>query len=139
MFTTRAAAAAAGIGLALSLSACSSSASVEDTNAAYCEGAAKVQSQLDELVTLIDNGAPTTAIKDQRDLVESAIQANSVPLSQLTNSVQTELEAANDAFNDAIEAIPEDAAPAEAASSYKAAVEAYEAAVAAVDSEVGCS
>lgn len=139
MFTTRAAAAAAGIGLALSLSACSSSASVEDTNAAYCEGAAKVQSQLDELVTLIDNGAPTTAIKDQRDLVESAIQANSVPLSQLTNSVQTELEAANDAFNDAIEAIPEDATPAEAASSYKAAVEAYEAAVAAVDSEVGCS
>ena len=94
MITSRAAAAIAGIGLALSLSACSSSESVEDTNAAYCEGATAVQTQFEELKSLIESGAPADALKNQRDLVQSAIQANSVPLSQLQDSVKTEIEAA---------------------------------------------
>ena len=45
MKITRTTAALAGIGLALSLSACSSSADTTDANAAYCEGAAKVQTR----------------------------------------------------------------------------------------------
>ncbi len=138
MITSRAVAAFAGIGLALCLSACSSSESVTDTNAAYCEGAATVQSQFQELETLIESGAPTEALKEQRDLVQSAIQANSVPLSQLQDSVKTEIEAANDAFDQAVAAIPDDAAPAEAASSYKAAIDTYVAAVGEVESELGC-
>ena len=139
MITSRAAAAIAGIGLALSLSACSSSDSVADTNAAYCEGAVTVQSDLEELASLVESGASTDAIKTQRDVVQSAIQANSVPLSQLQDSVQTEIEAANDAFDQAVAAIPDDATPAEAASSYTAAIEAYDTAVTEVESELGCS
>jgi len=139
MITSRAAAAIAGIGLALSLSACSSSESVEDANAAYCEGATAVQTQFEELKSLIESGAPTEALKEQRDLVQSAIQANSVPLSQLQDSVKTEIEAANDAFDEAVAAIPDDATPAEAASSYTAAIEAYDTAVTEIESELGCS
>jgi len=139
MITSRAAAAIAGIGLALSLSACSSSDSVADTNAAYCEGAVTVQSDLEELASLVESGASTDAIKTQRDVVQSAIQANSVPLSQLQDSVQTEVEAANEAFDAAIAAIPDDATPAEAASSYKAAIDTFGAALAKVESDLGCS
>jgi hypothetical protein len=136
---TRTAAAIAGLGLALSLSACSSSESVSDANAAYCEGATATQEQFQKLEDLIDSGAPTEAIKEQRDLTQAAIQANSVPLSQLQDSVKTEIEAANDAFNEAISAIPDDASPADAAASYKAAIDARSAAVAELESELGCS
>ncbi len=139
MITARAIASLAGLGLALSLSACSSSDSVADTNAAYCEGAQAVQTQFEQLTSLAEAGAPAEALKEQRDLVQSAIQANSVPLSQLQDSVKTEIEAANDAFEQAVAAIPDDATPAEAASSYKAAIDAYATSVDAVESELGCS
>lgn len=129
----------AGLALALSLSACSSSESVSDANAAYCEGATAVSEEFRKLVALLDSGASTEAIKEQRDLTQAAIQANSVPLSQLQDSVKSELEAANDTFNEEVSAIPDDAAPAEAATAYKAAIDAREAAISEVESELGCS
>lgn len=135
---SRTAAAIAGLGLALSLSACSSSESVSDANAAYCEGASAVQEEFTKLEALIESGASTEAIKEQRDLTQAAIEANSVPLSQLQFSVKSEIEAANDAFNEAVSAVPDDAAPAEAAAAYKAAIDAREAAITEVESELGC-
>ena len=136
---TTAALAAIGLALSMSLTACSSSPDTQEANAAYCEGATATQEQFQKLEDLIDSGAPTEALKQQRDLTQAAIQANSVPLSQLQDSVKTEIEAANDAFNEAISAIPDDASPADAAASYKAAIDARSAAVAELESELGCS
>ena len=49
MNITRTTAALAGIGLALSLSGCSSSTDTAEANAAYCEGAAKVETEVDKM------------------------------------------------------------------------------------------
>lgn len=137
---TRIAAAVAGLGLALSMSACSSSSTdTADANAAYCEGSAKVQSEIDKLEALIVSGAPAEEVKSQRDFVQSAIQANSVPLSQLQSAVQTDVEAANDAFTESVEAIDEDAPLTETAPSYIAAIDAWNTSVDTIDAEVGCA
>ena len=139
MNTTRAAAAVAGIGLILSLAACSSSDDLAETNAQYCEGAEQVQSELDKLGSLVVSGASTDALKQQRDFVQSAIQANSVPLAQLTQSVQTEIETAHDTLIDSLEAVPDEATPSEVATAYQAAIEEYESSVSDVESELGCT
>jgi hypothetical protein len=134
-----AAASLAAIGLALSLTACSTDDSVEDINAEYCAGQAKVQEEVDELQALIATDATTEELKAQRDFVLSAIQANSVPVSQLSQEVRDEVEAADAAFTEAVNAIPDSATPAEAAVSYAAAIDAWETAVGEVASETGCS
>lgn len=148
MATLRAATAfLAGIGLAVSLSACSSdedqpageTSPTVDAAAAYCEGADKVQTELDALIALIDEGAPTLALKEQRDFVLSAIQANAVPLSQLPESIQVDLDAANTAFVDSVQAVSEDATPSDASASYLEAVETLEASVQDAEAEIGCS
>ncbi len=95
--------------------------------------------ELDELEALIVSGAPTEEVKSQRDFVQSAIQANSVPLSQLQSSVQADVEAANDAFTESVEAIDEDAPLTETAPSYTAAIDAWNASIETIDAEVGCS
>lgn len=134
-----AAAAVAGLGLALSMSACSSSSTdTADANAAYCEGSADVQQEIDKMEALIVSGAPTEEVKEQRDFVQSAIQANSVPLSQLQSALQEDIEAANDAFTTAVDAIPDDAPLTETAPSYAAAIDAWKASIETIDSEVGC-
>jgi hypothetical protein len=139
MITNRTAAAIAAIGLALSLSACSSSGDTASANAAYCEGAAKVQSEVDQLQTLLKGGASAEAVKAQAGMVQSAIEANSVPLSQLTKSVKDEIAAADQAFSDAVQAIPEGTPVAEAAPQYKAAIDAWNASIESTKGEVGCS
>jgi hypothetical protein len=139
MKITRTAAALAGIGLALSLSACSSSGDTSDANAAYCEGAAKVQTEVDTMAGLIQDGSSVDLVKAQWGAVQAAIEANSVPLSQLTKSVQEDIAAADDALTAAVAAIPEGTPPAEAAPQYKAAIDAYNTAITTVKAEVGCS
>ena len=84
---------------------------------------------MDKLEALIVSGAPTEEVKAQRDFVQSAIQANSVPLSQLQSAVQEDVEAANDAFTEAVEAIDEDAPLTETAPSYAAAIDAWNASI----------
>ncbi len=136
---TTAALAAIGLALSLSLTACSSSPDTQEANAAFCEGAAKVQTEVDKLSSLIDAGSPSEVVKTQWNAVQSAVQANSVPLSQLDEAVQDDVTAASDTFKQAIEAIPEDATPAEAAPQYKAAIDAYDTSISAINAEVGCS
>lgn len=137
---TRTAAAVAGLGLALSMSACSSSSTdTAEANAAYCEGSADVQAEFEKLEALIKSEAPTEAVKTQRDFVQSAIQANSVPLSQLSSAVQTDVQAANDAFTEAVGAIDDEAPVSETAPSYVAAIDAWNESVDAIDAEVGCA
>jgi hypothetical protein len=137
MITTKGATALAGLGLALplALAGCSSSDPV-DTSAAWCQGAASVAQELDELATLVENGSSTDLVKTQLNAVEAAIEANSVPLTQLPDDAQAEVAAAYDAFGAAVAAIPEDAAPAEASAQYREAITALDADIEAVESEV---
>lgn len=138
MINARTAAALAGIGLVLSLSGCSSSDTAE-VNAAYCEGAAKVQTEVDTMSALIDSGSSADLVKAQWNKVQAAIEANSVPLSQLTDAAQEDVSAAYDAFAAAVEAIPSDLPPSEAAPEYQAAIEALTTDIGAVQAEVGCA
>jgi Cys-tRNA synthase (O-phospho-L-seryl-tRNA:Cys-tRNA synthase) len=138
MNTTRTAAVLAGLGLVLSLSACSSS-DTADANAAYCEGASKIETEVQTMESLIGSGASADAVKAQWGAVQAAIEANSVPLTQLEDAVQEDVSAAYDTFTTAIEAIPADIPPSEAAPQYKAAIDGFTTDVEAVKSEVGCS
>jgi hypothetical protein len=139
MNVTRTTAALAGICLALSLSACTSSADTDEANAAWCEGAAKVESEIATMEGLVASGASADAVKTQWGAVQAAIEANSVPLSQLTNAVQEDLGQAYDTFSAAIEAIPSDTPPSESAPEYQAAIDGLTSDVDAVKAEVGCS
>jgi hypothetical protein len=139
VIVTRTTAALAGIALALSLSACSSSTDTAEANAAWCEGAAKVQSEVETMASLIKDGSSADLVKAQWGAVQAAIEANSVPLSQLTNAVQEDISAAYGTFTDAIEAIPSDVPPSEAAPQYEAAIDGWTTDMDDVKAEVGCS
>jgi hypothetical protein len=139
MSITRTTAVLAGICLALSLSACSSSADTEQSNAAYCAGASKVESEVDTMRNLIDSGASADAVKAQWGAVQAAIEANAVPLTQLEDAAQKDIAAAYDSFTAAVEAIPADTPPGEAAPQYKAAIDGFTTDMDAVQSEVGCT
>ncbi len=135
----RTTAALAGIALALSMSACSSSTDTAEANAAYCEGAAKVQTEVQKMEALIDSGSSADLVKTQWGAVQAAIEANSVPLSQLEDAAQEDISTAYDTFTAAIEAIPSDVAPSEAAPQYAAAIDGLTSDLEGVKAEVGCT
>jgi len=139
MNLSAATAALAGLGLALSLSACSSTPDTAEANATWCEGATKVDTEVETLSGLIQGGASADEVSAQWNAVQAAIEANSVPLSQLSTSVQEDVATAYDGFTAAVEAIPADASPSESAPQYEAAIEGFNADVSGVKSEVGCS
>jgi len=140
MFTKRTAAAVAGIGLALSLSACSSSGDTAETNAAYCGSAANVQTEVAALRTLVTGGDATVdQVQEQRDAIASAVQDAQKQAGSLADSVQADIKAADDTFDAALQAIPGDATLVQAAASYAAAIQAWDASVKAIRAEVGCS
>lgn len=140
MITTRkrTAAALGGLGLVLSMSACSST-DTADANEAYCEGAAKVESEVDTMAALIDDGSSADLVKAQWNSVQAAIEANSVPLSQLSDAAQEDISAAYDTFTAAVGAIPADLPLSEAAPQYDAAIQGLETDLEAVQAELGCS
>lgn len=137
MIRTRTAALLAGMSLFLSLSGCSSTDTAE-VNAAYCEGSATVQTEVAAMAALIDNGSSGDLVKAQWNKVQAAIEANSVPLSQLTDAAQEDLSAAYDTFAAAVEAIPSELAPSEAAPQYQAAIDGLTTDIEAVQAEIGC-
>ena len=140
MITRRRTAAVAGIGLglALTLAGCTST-DTEEANDAWCTGHAAVESEVEAMEALIQSGSSGEEVRAQWNAVEAAIEANAVPLTQLSESVQEDVGAAYDAFTAAVEAIPEDAAPSEAAPQYSAAIDAFSTDMEAIQSEVGCS
>jgi uncharacterized phage infection (PIP) family protein YhgE len=132
-------AALAGLGLALSLSACSSQDTAE-ANAEYCSASAAAQSEVLALKTLVTSGDATVdQVQEQRDAIANATQEAQSKASDLSDSVKSEIEAADKAFQDAISAIPGDATIPEAAAQYRAALDAWDTAVLNIRSEVGCS
>lgn len=139
MRMTRITCAVAGIGVALSLAACSSSSDSQDATAAYCAGAAAVQTEVQKLEALLKNGSPTQLVKAQWNAVQAAIEANSVPVSQLSDAAKEDVGAAYDTFTAAVGAIPSDAPASEAAPQYQAAIDGLAADLQSVQDEVDCS
>ena len=138
MFTKRTTAALVGLGLALSLSACSSE-STEDANAAYCSASAEVQSEVAALGALVTSDATVDQVQEQREAVADSVEKAGEAAEDLADSVKDEISAADDAFTDAVNAISGDATVSEAAGEYQAAIQAWDAAVLSIRTEVGCS
>ena len=128
----------AGLGLVLSLSACSDGDTAE-ASAAYCASSAVVQGEVADLKTLVSGGQATI------DEVQTQVQAIGAARVQalgdaadLAESVRNDIKAADDAFDKAVAAIPGDATLSEAADSYQAAIDAWDAAMASIRTEAGC-
>ncbi len=144
MRITKAAAAVAGIGLALSMSACStSSEAAEETaadNAAYCQASATAQFEAAALKALVTNGDATLdQIQEQKDTLVDAVGSAQEAAADLADSVRNQIEIADEAFDDAVGAIPGDATLSEAVPAYRSALDAWDTAMLSIRTEVGCS
>lgn len=129
----------AGLGLALSLAGCSSEDAAE-ANAEYCTASATVQSEVAKLKTLVTSGDATVdQVNEQRQAIAKANEEAQGKAGDLGDAVKKEIQAADKAFDDALAAIPGDATIPEAADQYRAAVDAWDAAILGIRSEVGCS
>jgi hypothetical protein len=132
-------AALAGLGLALSLSACSSSEDTADTNAQYCTSSAAAQAEVADLKTLVSGGGATIDdVKAQVESIGTATATAAEDAADLADSVKADIKAADQAFDDAIKAIPSDATLADAAAAYQSAITAWDAAMVSIRTEVGC-
>lgn len=138
MFAKRAAVAVAGLGLALSLTACSSNDDTTENNASYCAASATLQTEIAELKTLITSNATVDQINDQRKVVAEALADADEAAEDVADSVRAEIIAADKAFDEALEDIPNDATLAEAKAPYQAAIDAWNASMASIRSELGC-
>ena len=129
----------AGLGLALSLSACSSDDDTAETNAQYCTSSAAAQAEVAELRTLVTGGEATIDdVKAQVESIGTAAATAAEDAADLADAVKADIKAADDAFDEAIAAIPGDATLSEAAGAYQAAMDAWDAAMASIRTEAGC-
>ncbi|MGB7979948.1 MAG: hypothetical protein WCF36_04040 [Candidatus Nanopelagicales bacterium] len=128
----------AGLGLVLSLTACSSDDTAE-TNAQYCTSSAAAQAEVAELRTLVTGGEATIDdVKAQVQAIGTATATAAQDAADLADAVKADIKAADDAFDDAIAAIPGDATLSEAAAAYQAAIDAWDAAMASIRTNAGC-
>jgi len=138
MIAKRAALMLAGLGLAVSLTACSSNDDTTETNAEYCAASATVQSEVAKLKTLVTSNATIDEINDQKQAVATALAQADDAADGVAESVRTDIIAADKAFDEAIDDIPNDATLAEAKAPYQAAIDAWNASMASIRSELGC-
>ena len=138
MIITRTTAALAGIGLALSLSACSSAEDTTEANAAFCQSSAATQVKVAKLKTLVTSDGTVEQVQAQREAIAKAVETSAADAKDLTESVQAEVKAADEAFDAAIGAIPADTPVSDASAQYQAAVVAWDKAVLSIRTEVGC-
>lgn len=132
-------AAAAALGLALSLSACSEE-STTDANATYCEKQAAVQAEVAGLRSLVTSGDATVEqVQEQREAIAAALDDSQGAAGGLADSVRNDVQAADDTFTSAVDAIPGDASLATAAQDYASAIQAWNASVDSIRAEVGCN
>ena len=129
----------AGLGLALSLSACSSSDDTAETSAQYCTSSAAAQAEVAELKTLVGGGEATIDdVKAQVESIGTATATAAEDAADLADSVKADITAADQAFDDAIKAIPGDATLSDAAAAYQSAITAWDAAMVSIRTEAGC-
>lgn len=126
------------LGVSLSLTACAPPATA-DANAAYCASSAAAQAEVVKLKAMVTSDKATLdTIANQRAAVYTANKVVAKDAEKLAEEVRKEVIAADAAFDSAIMAIPGEATVPEAAAAYQEAVKAWEAAVAAIRSKVGC-
>ena len=127
--TRRIAAALAGIGMVLTVSACASTPTTDATaaNETYCASSASVRSELVTLKDMVTSGdSSRNEISDQAQVVLDAAVVARKDSNNLTESVRTDIQAADKAFRDAILAIPATTSTAtEVAEAYHTAIDAY--------------
>lgn len=129
-----------GITLTLSLSACSSTQQTTESNEQYCSSSAGVQAEVADLRTLLTSGTATRDdVQLQVESIGNSAKQSALDAADLAESVRADLQAADEAFDAAIDAIPDDASITEAAAAYRAAIDAWDSAVASIRAEVGCS
>lgn len=129
----------ASLGLVAGLGACSSDPSTADANAAFCDANATVQAEVSSLKSLVLSGDATReSLSEQVDQIKSAASSSDAQASTLADSVRDDVEAANEAFSAAVEAIPSDASLTEAAAAYRSALADWESAISQVRTDVGC-
>ena len=129
---------AAAAGLVLSLGACSSD-DTADTNAAFCDSAANLSTQVDSLASMITGGSATVEqIQDQRQQVKDAAADVKSNAQDLDSAVRSDVDSANEAFDSSVGDIPTDQSLKEAAPAYASAVGTYETSIQSINSTVGC-
>lgn len=129
---------AAAAGLVFSLGACSSE-STEDANAAFCDSAANLSTQVDSLGSMVTGGTATVEqIQDQRQNVKDAAADVKSSAQDLDSAVQSEIDSANEAFDSSVSDIPSDQSLKQAAPAYASAVATYNSSIQSINSTVGC-
>jgi uncharacterized protein YukE len=122
--------------LALALSGCASDTA--DANQEYCDAVASAQSEMTQLKTLITDRATADEIRDQAQSVRDAADQARSGADSLSETIRGDIEAANEAFDKAVDDIPGDATLVQAAAQYQDAVRAWEESVQQIRTEVGC-
>lgn len=129
----------AGLWLALSLTACAPATTV-DANSAFCQSSAVVQAEVAKLKSLVTSGTATTdQVEEQREVVQKAAEAMATDAAKLGDTVAKAVSAVEQAFDQALRAIPSDMTIDEAAPAYQAAIIAWDAAMVGLRATVGCA
>jgi hypothetical protein len=122
--------------LVLSLAACSQS--VDEASSDYCSGLDTLRAEIASLESLVSSDATLDEIQAQRATVQDAYQATSDSAADLDDAVAEAAESAHDDYQEALDAIPDDAALTEAASQYADAVRGYAVSLATIAADAGC-
>ena len=133
----------AGLGLVLTASACGSTAITDATpsaEAAYCTSSEAVLSELGALKDMVASGDSTrNEISDQGQVVVDAAVTAYKDSNDLSEAVRADIQAADEAFREAIRAIPSSTSTvSEATQAYQAAMDAYNISMDAARASLGC-
>jgi hypothetical protein len=127
----------AGLGLALSMTACAPATA--DANAAYCASSAAVQSEVAKLKAMATSSTVTlNDLSAQRNEVAKANAAAAKDAEKVGDEVKKEIASADNAFDQAIKAIPGSATVSEASAAYQAAIKDWDQAMLSIRTKVGC-
>jgi len=127
----------AGLGLAMSMTACAPATA--DANAAYCASSAAVQSEVAKLKAMATSSTVTlNDLSAQRNEVAKANAAAAKDAEKVGDEVKKEIASADNAFDQAIKAIPGSATVSEASAAYQTAIKDWDQAMLSIRTKVGC-
>jgi len=129
---------AAAVVLAMPLAACSSSDSTPEANEAYCGTLDALSAEIAELTSLAQGNATVAELQAQRIAISQSAEDVAAAADDVDEAIAAEMSGAEEAFEDAIDAIPSDATLEEAASAYTAAAQDYNDALRTEFQQLGC-
>ena len=129
----------AGMVLTLGLAGCGQD-SVEESSAELCGSIAELESGVAEFRSMLESGATRNELTIQLNSVSAETKNVVLDAKELAQSVQKELQAAGETLkSDADELVDESLTDAQVKSGLEAAVDEYEAGIASVKAQAGCS